>query len=55
MGSAISSVYPDELSDLLSGLQIPSSIAKAVEDSVMAAKSILPHLPDTVPTSNDSE
>ena len=45
MGSAISSVYPDELSDSLSGLQIPSSIAKAEEDSVMAAKSILPHLP----------
>lgn len=45
MGSAISSVYPDELSDSLSGLQIPSSIAKAAEDSVMAAKSILPHLP----------
>ena len=45
MGSAISSVYPDELSDSLSRLQIPSSIAKAAEDSVMAAKSILPHLP----------
>lgn len=36
MGSAISSVYPDELSDSLSGLRIPSSIAKAAEDSVMA-------------------
>lgn len=45
MGSAIVSVYPDKLADALSGLHIPAAVTKAAQDSVMAAHSILPHLP----------
>lgn len=47
MGSAIASVYPSRLSGI-SNPQIPSSIMKAAEDSVMAAKAMLPHLPPSV-------
>jgi len=45
MGSAIVSVYPDKLADALSSLHIPAAVTKAAQDSVMAAHSILPHLP----------
>lgn len=48
MGSAIVSVYPDKLADALSGLHIPTAVTKAAQDSVMAAHSILPHLPAAI-------